>query len=367
MPSQGNLSFTYANDILFYGNIFQHLGGVGLHLDTGCQNTRIRSNLFTDISSSAIILGGVSTNDARPPKAQEATKQNSITNNLIRGIGVEYVDAAGIFVGFSRETKVLHNTIVNVPWSGIAVGWGWGLMDKGSFPGVPGATSGLWGTHNTLTANYGCQILKNKITDFINVVWDGGAIYTTGRQGPSLSKGLLIKGNVAYGKRVSGGGNTFYTDGGSRYIRLEENISYNNPIGVAYFGPPPRPGDPLPYSSIPSLGNDVPYGSDTGGCVTYGDISYKGNYWLQAPMPTNIALYNDLYKLLLGFFPYSPMGFFDVCPYTDQGVSYPTRLTYSNNTPFSSISELPQDILSQAGVQSRPSTIPKSAWILPPP
>jgi hypothetical protein len=365
VPSRGNLSFTYAKDILFYGNSFQHLGGVGIHFVTGCRDTVVKSNLFTDISSSAIILGGVSEPDAHPKHYDQTTRNNKITNNLIRSVGVEYVDAAGIFVGFSRKTSVSHNTIVDVPWSGIAMGWGWGLMDKGSFPGMPHATHGLWGNVTKRTANYGCKIFRNKITDFLNVVWDGGAIYTTGQQGPSLSKGLLIKENVAYGKRVLGGGNTFYTDGGSRYIRLEGNISYDNPIGVTYFGPPPRAEDPLPYSSLPSDGNNIPYGSDTGGCCTYGDIHYKGNYWLQTPIPDNIVLYNSLLKIVLGFPPYSSMGFFDLCPFERNGVSYPTRLMYSKNKTFDTVGELPQDVLSNAGVQSRPSTIPRDVWVLP--
>ena len=367
VPSRGNLSFTHAKNILFYGNTFQHLGGVGLHLGTGCKENSIKSNLFTDISSSAIVLGGLSKTDAHPQHWEEITCNNKITNNLVRSVGVEYVDAAGIFVGFSRKTTLSHNTIVDVPWSGIAMGWGWGLMDKGSFPGVPQATSGDWGNITQLTANHGCKILYNKITDFLNVLWDGGAIYTTGRQGPSLEHGLLIKENVAYGKRVSAGGNTFYTDGGSRYIRLEGNISYNNPIGVTYFGPPPQAGDPLPYSSLPSDGNNVPYGSDTGGCIPYGDIRYKDNYWLQSPIPDNIALYNILYQALLGFPPYSSKGFFDICLFASHGVRYPIHLTYANNKTFTTVDQLPPNVLSNAGVQSRPSSIPKNLWVLPGP
>ena len=367
VPSLGNLSFTYAKNLLFYGNIFRHLGGVGLHFVTGCKENSITSNLFTDISSSAIVLGGVSETDAHPRHREQTTQDNTITNNLVRSVGAEYVDAAGIFVGFSQTTTVSHNTIVDVPWSGIAVGWGWGLLDKGSFPGIPDATYGDWGTFTKLTTNRECTIQNNKITDFLNVVWDGGAIYTTGRQGPSLAKGLLIKENVAYGKRVLAGGNTFYTDGGSRYIRLESNISYNNPIGVTYFGPPPQPSDPLPYSSIPSDGNGLPYGSDIGGCQTYGDIRYTKNYWLQSPIPDNIVLYNALLQALLGFPPYSSKGFFDICRFTSRGVLFPTHLSYSNNNTFTTVDQLPQDVLSQAGVQSRPRTIPKRLWVLPAP
>ena len=59
VPTPGNVSFVFANNIVFYGNIFEHLGAVGLQFDSGSSNNTITSNLFTDISSSAIELGAV--------------------------------------------------------------------------------------------------------------------------------------------------------------------------------------------------------------------------------------------------------------------------------------------------------------------
>ena len=171
---------------------------------------------------------------------------------------------------------------------------------------------------------------------------------------------------MASGKRPAGGGNTFYTDGGSRYIRVQSNASYDNPIGITYYGPLPPLGDPLPYP-LYAIQNGVPYGSDSGGCVTYGDIEYTDNYWLEAPIPEEEALYNILYDLLLGFSPYTPNGFFAVCPYTNNGVSYPVNLSYQNNHLISSEADIPNYLLSGAGVQGRPPTIPQDLWVLPPP
>ena len=98
---------------------------------------------------------------------------------------------------------------------------------------------------------------------------------------------------------------------------MRRNVSYENPIGSTDFGPPPRAGDPLPYPSAPSETDGLPYGSDTGGCVTYGDISFTGNAWLQPPMSADIELANVEYALLTGgkLVPYSAEGFFSVCPY----------------------------------------------------
>jgi len=366
VPTPGNLSFRFAHSIVFYGNIFEHLGAVGLEFGTGSKNNTIDSNLFTDISSAALTLGAVTIKDAHPSKQGYVVEDNLVTNNLIRDVANEYVDAAGIFVGFTSKTTISHNTIVDVPWSGIAVGWGWGLLDVGSFPGLPNASVGEWGTFKKPTPNRESAILYNEISDFINILWDGGAIYTSGQQGPSLSKGLLIKGNVAFGKRPSGGGNTIYTDGGSRYIKVEQNASYDNPIGITFVGSPPQIGDPFFFQyPLYYLENNVPFGSDSGGCVTYGDIKYVENYWLEVPILENEASYNTFYFLLLGFYPYSTFGFFNICPFTLDGVSYPINLRYKNNHVISSKEDIPHKLLSNAGVQKRPHTIPKKRWVLP--
>jgi hypothetical protein len=372
VPTPGNLSFTFANQITFYGNIFQHLGAVGLQFGFGSKNNTINSNLFTDISSSAIELGGATATDSHPSNLEYTLSNNLITNNLISAVANEFVDAAGIFVGFTQYTTIIHNTIIDVPWSGIAMGWGWGLLDVGSFPGLGNAYSGEWGTFTTPTPNVGCKILQNNFQNFLNVLWDGGAIYTTGQQGPSASEGLLIQGNIASAKCpapcTAGGGNVFYSDGGSRYILLQSNASYGNPIGVSFYGPPPNPLDPF-YSQYPFyyLQNGAPYGSDSGGCRTYGDINYSGNYWLQVPLPTEIDAYNNLYHTLVGFYPYISEGFDAVCPYTSNGISYPINLSYQNNKLISSKADIPAAPLSNSGVQSRPPTIPPNLWIIPPP
>lgn len=368
VPTPGNLSFTFANNITFYGNIFQHLGAVGLEFGYGSNHNTIDSNLFTDISSSAIQIGGVTPTDSHPSDPRYILSNHMITNNLINSVAVEYQDAAGIFVGFTQYTTIKQNTIVNVPWSGIAMGWGWGLLDVGSFPGLPHATSGMWGSFSTPTPNLGCQIVQNKIVEFINVLWDGGAIYTSGQQGQAPGTGLLIQGNVAYNKRPDGGSNTIYTDGGSRYITVQSNASYNNPIGITFYNPPPSFYDPYFLQYPPYwLQNDQPYGSDSGGCQTFGDINYVSNYWLETPLPADIVAANNHYHALLGFYPYIGEGFFAICPFLYNGTTYPVNLEYQNNVMINSPADIPASILSTAGVQSRPSTIPASLWVLPAP
>lgn len=333
-PTPGNVSFRFGHDVRFVGDRFRHLGAVGLSLGTGSHHTLVKGDTFTDVGSSAIQLSGIAAADHNPESSAQTSSGNTISGNLISHVAWGYPDAPGIFVGFSSGTKVIHNTVEDVPWTGIALGWGWGLLDPGGFPGLPHATRYQWGDWEKPTPNRNSLVADNTIKEFLGLLWDGGAIYTTGFQGTSPENGLRIEGNVGYDKRPKAGGNTFYTDGGSRYVTVQGNTSYDNPIGTTNLGPPPRSGDPLPYPKAPSEGDGAPYGSDIGGCVTYGDIQYMGNSWFEPPMQTEMQLNNDFYFLISGgkLAPYSPQGFFDICPYTEQGTSYPTNLSFSENT-----------------------------------
>jgi hypothetical protein len=330
----GNVSARFDHDVRFLDDRFRHLGAVGLSLGTGSQDTQVRGNRFIDIGSSAVQLSGISRADHHPQSRAQMSLSNAIERNRISHVGWEYPDAPGIFAGFAADTRIAHNLVQDVPWSGIALGWGWGLLDPGGFPGLPGAGQYQWGQWDTPTPNRDSVIAHNTIRDFLGLLWDGGAVYTTGAQGTSAANGLRIADNAAYGKRPAAGGNTFYTDGGTRYVTVRGNTSYGNPIGSVTFGPPPHAGDPLPYDSEPSDANGLPYGSEIGGCRTYGDISYVNNSWFEAPMQSVIEQSNDAYEPITGDRPWSSEGFFDVCPYSDQGVSYPTGLSYSGNVIY---------------------------------
>jgi hypothetical protein len=355
----GNLRFAYARNIRFARNTFQHMGAVALDFGTGSQRNQIVRNSFDDISSAAIQLGGIDEVDHHPSRAEEYTTDNEISDNRISATGREFVDSAAIYAGFTRNTLIIHNAISNTPWSGIALGWGWGLLDPGSFLGVPGATHGMWGNYATPTANSGNRIANNDISAFVEDRWDGGAIYFNGQQGQSLDDPLIVEGNVAHGKRPGGGSNIFYSDGGSRYVVFRGNALFDNPIGHVDLGPPPQEGDPLPYSSALSLANVIPYGGDIGGCRTYGDILYEGNYWRAGLIPLEETIIDVVESIVTwigggkAFDTYSKDGFFNICPYSEGDVVYPTGLVYLGNhdLPLGGL-DVPPDILANSGVRA---------------
>lgn len=319
----GNVSLVYAQNISFQNNTFTHLGAVGLDFGTGSQNNQILNNTFSDISGAGIQLGGVEAQDHHPSYASQFTQDNVISNNLVEYIGQEFYDAPGIYIGFTTRSLVEHNDIQNVPWSGIAIGWGWGLLDPGGFAGLPHATPYEWGVFTTPSAAHQNQIVHNHIQNFLGQLWDGGSIYSTGFQGTSMEDGQLIAWNVAEDKRPQGGGNTFYTDGGSRYITVEGNVSLNNPQGYFDFGPCLKASS---FDTLCLTTDIVPYGTDMGGCVPYGDLTFQNNY-----LRDN-------------------MDFYDICS-NDYFPNNPVNMAIVNNAKVSSASEVPQWILDQAGRQ----------------
>ncbi|WP_462326036.1 right-handed parallel beta-helix repeat-containing protein [Desulfoplanes sp.] len=337
----GNIHLEYVDNITFRGNIFEHLGAVALHVGSGSSNCLIEDNLFEDISSSAIWLGGVQQEDYNPGPGQ-LTANNTIANNLIRYTGQEYYDSAAIYAGFTRNTSIDHNTIMHVPWSAMALGWGWGLLDPGINLGLAGATPGMWGEHQDFTPNSRNRITNNRTYATLEKLWDAGAVYTTGYQGTSEDDALLIEGNVFADKKPSGGGNTIYNDGMSRYVIARNNVMYNNPQGKAFFGDDIEQNDPfyIQYAIVSAM-NTIDYGLDTGGCRTYGNITYEDNFWF----------YNT---------------FFSICPFTYNGINFPTSLNYTNNLNITENVASAQKIADNAGVYARPASISQSRWTLPP-
>ncbi len=122
-PPLANLTFSRANFIKFERNIFTHLGGAALNFENGSQSNTVVGNLISDISSNGIMLGNTSVEDHHPtPTLTAVTKDNTISNNYIHDIGVEYKGAVGIWTGYTENTLIQHNEITNTPYSGISIG-----------------------------------------------------------------------------------------------------------------------------------------------------------------------------------------------------------------------------------------------------
>jgi hypothetical protein len=115
------LTVESARGIRLVNNRFEHLGGAGILLDTGTQDTAVLGNHFSDISGAAIESGDTHNHHATNPGI--LVRNIQIGNNFITRIGVEYQDSPGIFAGYVSNHWIFHNQLSALPYTGISVGW----------------------------------------------------------------------------------------------------------------------------------------------------------------------------------------------------------------------------------------------------
>ena len=179
----GNIDFGYDQDVRFLGDDFTHLGAAGLRLSDGSQNDTVEGSTFTDISGNGLELGGV--DDPEPTASVQDTTGNQILDDHFYALPVEYHGGVAIDVGYAEHTTIAHNQIDNTAYTAISLGWG-GWPDKIGQPATP---------------NYSNDnvVADNLIENPMQMLADGGAIYTQGITGSSLANGEQITGNVILG------------------------------------------------------------------------------------------------------------------------------------------------------------------------
>lgn len=225
----GNVVFDHTSGLSITGDTFDHLGGAGLQLGEDVDGSTIQGNVFTDISANGLEIGNGT--DADPSDLALLPQNNTIADNWVHNVAVEYTGGVGIFQGYTRDDTVDHNQINDVPYSGISSNWGWGHTD---------------------TATTGNQIVDNLVFDAMQQHSDGGGIYVLGQEGSSFATGLLIEGNVV--RDDVNGGNAIYTDGGSQWITMTDNAMFGNntnSLGGC------REPQPTPFGDFDFTGNYV--------------------------------------------------------------------------------------------------------------
>ncbi|MEZ3159960.1 discoidin domain-containing protein [Microbacterium sp. BWT-B31] len=179
-----------------------HTGGAGVVLEAGTQSSGVTHSHFEDLSSGAIYTGDMEPN----PPAELESRSNTYEHNVVRSPGREYTDAVGIWGGYEAETSISHNTLEQLPYSGISLGWGWNQTVARS----------PYMKDNRIDAN--------RIIDAV-MPWseqhDAGAIYTQGPQpGSTINENYIHKHYDA---------NAIYLDEQSSHFTVNRNVITGSP------------------------------------------------------------------------------------------------------------------------------------------
>lgn len=199
----GNVSFAYGQRIEFADDVFAHLGAAGLDLGTGSEDSSVSGSIFTDISGNGLEIGAV---DGSTPASGV-----QVRDNHLYGLPREYHGGVAILNGYTRHDTIAHNQIDHVGYSAVSMGWG-GWPDKIGDPATPNPS------HDN-------EVRDNLIFDYMQMLDDGGGIYTQGLTGTSLADGEKVTGNVIHDQW--GLGKSVYTDNGCTYETVQGNVLYH--------------------------------------------------------------------------------------------------------------------------------------------
>ncbi len=199
----------YATNVTFDQCAFEQLAAAGLDVGTGCQAVTIQGCRFREIGGNGLQLGrfsdpGVETHQPyRPANEAEVCSDIRVNNNLITRCGLADWGCVGIAAGYVRNTRIEHNDISVLPYTGISLGWGWTKMTNAM-------------RDNLIAANYVHQVGQR--------LGDLGGIYTLSAQPGTLVQGNVIEG-IQPSAEVPDPEHWFYlyTDEGSAGITLRDN------------------------------------------------------------------------------------------------------------------------------------------------
>ena len=203
------VEISWGENIRFEGCTFRHLGGSGLDYITGCKGGSVSGCTFSDIAMNGYVCGsfspaGLETHlPYQPTDFREVCTSQTVEQSEFEDVTNEDWGCVAICAGYVSGITIEHNTIHNVSYTGISLGWGW---------------------NRDLVCMKDNKVHANLIYDYARHMYDCAGIYTLGNQPGTLITENVVR-DIAKPSYVHDPNHWFYlyTDEGSSNITIRDN------------------------------------------------------------------------------------------------------------------------------------------------
>lgn len=257
-----------ASDIGFSGSRFINLGANGLGIGNdanataagvglAAQRVTVERSEFTEIGGTGVAIGGYLPDAHHPSDPRMTVSEITVRENVIHRVARYYTDNVGVLLTYASDSMISHNEISDLPYSAIATGYGWGMVDAGGSPEYERrGTYNYYPRYDTPTTLRNLTVEGNHLRDVLGIHYDGAPYYNLG-----ASPGSVLRGNYVEGA-LHGWGYGLYFDEGSRFIEVSDNVV--TAIGRwwhANYNNSPLNGDMVTtgnFSNIPNQNAEAP-------------------------------------------------------------------------------------------------------------
>ena len=199
----------HAEAIGFRGCRFEHLGGSGLDYVVGCRGGTTTRCTFTDIAMNGYVCGSFSPEGLethrpyQPTDFREVCTGQTVSQSEFCDVTNEDWGCVAVCAGYVSGITIEHNTIHDVSYTGISLGWGW---------------------NRDLVCMKDNKVRANLIYNYAQHMYDCAGIYTLGNQPGTVVSENVVR-DIATPSYVHDPNHWFYlyTDEGSSNITLRDN------------------------------------------------------------------------------------------------------------------------------------------------